>query len=104
MKSILEKAKSIICKFQNDITKYYNRCYIPISVFYSSDKTFLNASNIYTTYSSAKLIYWHLRLYTMEKQIGFIFYWLKFSLSIKRLHLVFNIMKLTVISKDLILG
>ena len=49
------------------MTRYYNRCYMFISVFKPSNKIYLDSTNIHTMYPSVKLVYWCLKLYTIEK-------------------------------------
>ena len=49
------------------MTKYYNHYYITALVFESGDKVFLDSLDIYTTYPSAKLLYYQLGLYIVEK-------------------------------------
>ena len=77
---------------------------MPILVFNSGNKVYLDSMKIHTMYLSAKLSYYHLRLYTVEKWVGLISYMLKLPLSMKRLHLVFHIVKLTTIAEVPILG
>ena len=47
---MLEKAKAVICKFQKNIARYYNKYYIFISTFNPSNKIYLNFIDIYTIY------------------------------------------------------
>ena len=49
-----------------------------------------------------KMLYQYLRSYIMKKQVKYIAYYLKLLSILRRLHLVFNIIKLTIIFKDLI--
>ena len=102
MKFVLEEAKSAIQKSQDDMTKYYNQCCIPASVFKHGSKVFLDFLEIYTTCSSAKLFHCYLRPYMIEKQVGLILYHLKLSPTLWRLHSVFHIVKFTAVSEDFI--
>jgi len=79
MKFMLEKARFTIQKSQDNIVKYYNRHCTPTLVFKHSDKVLLDSLNIYTTYLSAKLSYYHLRPYIVEKQVEPMSYYLKLS-------------------------
>ena len=103
IRSILEEAKSTIQKSQNDIARYYNQYYTSGPIFQSSNKVFLNASDIYITQLSAKLLYYYLRSYMVEKWVELMLYCLKLSLVLCKLHLVFYIIILTPIPENLIL-
>ncbi len=57
MKSVLKKAKTVICKSQENITRYYNRYQIFATIFNPSDKIYLDVIDIYTIYPLVKLVY-----------------------------------------------
>ena len=100
MKSVLEKAKSAVYKVHDDMAKYYNWYYTSILVFEPSNKMFLDFSDIYTMYSSTKLLYCHLELYIVERWVEPISYCLKLSHILWHLYSVFHIVKLTSVSID----
>ena len=54
MKSILEEAKTTICKFQDNISKYYNRWHMSGLVFSFGNKIFLDNTDIYIIYQSQR--------------------------------------------------
>ena len=55
MKSILEETKAVICKFQENMARYYNRYYMSTSVFNTGNKIYLDFTDIHTICSLAKL-------------------------------------------------
>jgi len=55
MRTAIEEAKSVICKAQDDMKKYYDRRRTLAPVFNLGDKVFLDASDIWTTHPSQKL-------------------------------------------------
>jgi len=55
MRMAIEEAKSVICKAQDDMKRYYNRRRTPAPVFNPGNKVFLDASDIQTTHPSQKL-------------------------------------------------
>jgi len=55
MRTAIEEAKSVICKAQDDMKRYYDRRRTPALVFNPGDKVFLDASHIRTTCPSQKL-------------------------------------------------
>ena len=57
MKSVLEKAKSIIQKACNNMAKYYNYHCTPAPVFEFGNKIFLNSLNIHIMHPSTKLLH-----------------------------------------------
>jgi len=69
IKSTLEEAKAVICKFQKNIARYYNRCYIPTLIFNSSNKIF-NFVNIPTICSLAKLAYVRDNLHLLDRSVN----------------------------------
>jgi len=46
MRTAIKEAKSVICKAQDDMKKYYDRQRTPAPVFKPSNKVFLNTSDI----------------------------------------------------------
>jgi len=57
MKSTTEEAKSVICKAQEDMTRYYNRRRTPAPVYKPGDRVYLDVLDIKTTRPSPKLLY-----------------------------------------------
>jgi len=57
MRAVIDEAKSMIRKAQDDMKRYYDQQRTPAPVFEPSDKVFLNASDIQTTCPSQKLSY-----------------------------------------------
>jgi len=55
MRTAINKAKSAICKAQDDMKRYYDRCRTPAPVFNPGDKVFLDALDIWTTRPWQKL-------------------------------------------------
>jgi len=55
MKTAIKEVKSVICKTQDDMKRYYDRQRTPAPVFKPGDKVFLDALDIQTTYPSQKL-------------------------------------------------
>jgi len=55
MRTTIEEAKSVICKAQDDMKKYYDQRRTPALVFKPGDKVFLDASDIWTTRPLQKL-------------------------------------------------
>jgi len=55
MRMVIEEAKSMIRKAQDDMKRYYNRRRTPAPVFNPGDKVFLDASDIWTMHPSQKI-------------------------------------------------
>jgi len=55
MRMAIKEAKSVICKVQDDMKKYYDRQRTLAPVFKPGNKVFLDASDICTTCPSQKL-------------------------------------------------
>jgi len=55
MRMAIKEAKSVICKAQDDMKRYYNCRRTPAPVFNPGDKVYLDASDIRTTRPSQKL-------------------------------------------------
>jgi len=70
MRMAIKEAKSVICKTQDDMKKYYDRRRTPALVFKPGNKVFLDASDIHTTCPSQKLSYQWLGPFVVEWQIG----------------------------------
>ena len=104
MRTTIEEVKSMICKAQDNMKRYYDRRRTPAPVFKPSDKVFLDASDIWTTHPSQKLSHQRLGPFVVKRQIGPIAYRLRLPHRIKQLHPVFNIVKLTLALDDLITG
>jgi len=104
MRMAIEEAKSMICKAQEDMKRYYDRCRTPALVFNPGDKVFLDASDIRTTCPSQKLSHRWLGPFVVERRIRPMAYHLKLPYRMKQLHPVFNIVKLTPAPDDPIMG
>jgi len=52
MRTANEEAKSVICKAQDNMKRYYDQCKTPALVFNPGDKVFLDALDIWTTHPS----------------------------------------------------
>jgi len=104
MRMAIEEAKSAICKAQEDMKRYYDRCRTPAPVFNPGDKVFLDASDIQTTCPSQKLSHRRLGPFVVERRIGPMAYCLKLPYWMKQLHSVFNVVKLTLALDDPIMG
>jgi len=70
MESATEEAKSVICKAQEDMTRYYNRRRSPAPVFKPGDRVYLDASDIRTTRPSPKLSHCRLGPFEIKRQVG----------------------------------
>jgi len=55
MRAAIDEAKSVICKAQDDMKRYYDRRRTLAPVFKPGDKVFLDASDIQTTRPLQKL-------------------------------------------------
>jgi len=100
MRTVIEEAKSAICKAQDDMKRYYDRRRTPAPVFNPGDKVFLDASDIRTTCPSQKLSHRQLGPFVVEHRIGPMAYCLKLPHRMKQLHPVFNVVKLTLAPDD----
>jgi len=104
MRMVIKEAKSAICKAQEDMNRYYDRCRTPALVFNPGDKVFLDASDIQTTHPSQKFSHRRLSPFVVEQRIGPMAYCLKLPYRMKQLHPVFNVVKLTPAPDDPITG
>jgi hypothetical protein len=104
MKSALEEAKASLVKAKDDMAKYYDRKRLPTPVYKPGDKVYLDASDIRTTQPSRKLAHRRLGPFVVEKQVSKLAYRLKLPPSMSRLHPVFNVVKLTPVPADPIVG
>jgi len=95
MRAAIDEAKSVICKAQDDMKRYYDRRRTPAPVFKPGDKVFLDASDIQTTRSLQKLSHRRLGPFVVEQRIGPMAYRLRLPHGMKQLHPVFNVVKLT---------
>jgi len=77
IRTAIEEVKSMICKTQNDMKRYYDRRRILAPVFKPSNKVFLDASDIRTMCSSQKLSHRRLGPFVVERQIRPIVYCLR---------------------------
>ena len=68
------------------------------------DRVYLDASDIKTTRLSPKLSHCRLGPFEIEYQVGPSAYRLKLPYGMRQLHLVFNVVKLSTVPEDLILG
>jgi len=104
MRMAIKEAKSTIRKAQDNIKRYYDRRRTPAPVFKPSDKVFLDASDIWTTRPSQKLLHQRLGPFVVEQRIRLMDYRLKLPHRMKQLHPVFNIVKLIPALDDPITG
>jgi len=104
MKSTTEEAKSVICKIQEDMTRYYNWKRTPAPVFKPKDQVYLDALDIKMTHLSPKLSHRRLEPFEIECQVGLLAYRLKLPHGMRQLHPVFNIIKLSTTPEDSIPG
>jgi len=104
MKAAVKEAKSAIQKVQEDIIRYYNQRRSPTPVSHPGDWVFLNVFDIKTTHSSSKLFYHCLGPFVVECQVGSLVYCLKLLHIMKKLCPVFNIVKLSTVPDNPILG
>jgi len=104
MKSTTKKAKSAICKVQEDMARYYNRRRSATPVFKPRDRVYLDVSDIKTTHLSLKLSHRRLEPFKVERQVGPLAYCLKLPYGMRLLHPVFNIVKLSAALKNPIPG
>jgi len=95
MESATEKAKSAICKAQEDMTRYYNRRRSLAPVFKPGDWVYLDVSDIRTTRLSPKLSHRRLGPFEIKRQVGPLAYRLKLPHGLRQLHPVFNMVKLS---------
>ena len=65
----LSKAKSTLAKAQEDMTRYYNRCWEPAPEYAQGDRVYLDGSDIQTTWPSKKLAHRFLGPYTVERHV-----------------------------------
>ena len=103
MQSTTEKAKSMIHKAQEDMTRYYNRRRSLAPVFKPRDWVYLDMLDIRTTRLSLKLSHRRLGPFEIEHQVGPLAYCLKLPHRMRQLHPVFNVVKLSAAPEDLIL-
>jgi len=95
IESTTEKAKSAICKAQEDMTRYYNRRRSLAPVFKPGDRVYLDTSDIRTTRPSPKLLHRRLGPFEIERQVEPLAYRLKLPHGLRQLHPVFNVVKLS---------
>ena len=77
MRMTIKEVKSMICKAQDNMKRYYDRRKTLALVFNLGDKVFLDASDIRTTRPSQKLSHWQLGPFVVEWRIGPMVYHLK---------------------------
>jgi len=104
MKSAIEEAKLVICKAQEDMTRYYNRKRTLAPVYKPGDQVYLDALDIKTTRPSPKLSHRRLGPFEIERQVGPLAYHLKLPHRMRQLYPVFNVVKLSTAPEDPILG
>jgi len=95
IESATEEAKFVICKAQEDITRYYNRRRSLAPVFKLGDWVYLDTSDIKTTCPSPKLSHRRLGPFEIECQVGLLAYCLKLPHGMRQLHPAFNVVKLS---------
>jgi len=101
MESATKEAKSVICKAQADMTRYYNQRRSPAPLFKPGDQVYLD---IKTTCPFLKLSHRRLGPFKIECQVGPIAYRLKLLHGLRQLHPVFNVVKLSAAPDDPIPG
>ena len=104
MEDALMEAKAAPAKSKDEMSKYYDCRQTPTPVYQSGDKVYLDASDIQTTRPSQKLAHKRLRPFTVVRKVGNSAYRLHLLPSMSRLHPVFNVVKLTPVPEDPILG
>jgi len=104
MESTTKEAKSVICKMQEDMTRYYNQRRSPAPIFKPGDWVYLDTSDIKMTCLSPKLSHCRLGLFEIKCQVGPIAYRLRLPHGLRQLHPVFNVVKLYAILDDPIPG
>jgi len=104
MESATKEAKSVICKAQEDMTRYYNRKRSLAPVFKPEDQIYLDVSDIKTTCLSLKLLHCRLGPFEIEHQVGPLAYRLKLLYGLRQLHPVFNMVKLSATPDNPIAG
>jgi len=90
----------MICKAQEDMTRYYNRRRSPAPIFKPGDRVYLDVSDTRTTHPSLKLSYRRLGPFEIECQVGPLAYQLKLPHGLRQLHPVFNVVKLSAALDD----
>ena len=90
MKSTLEEAQAALIKAKDDMTRYYNRRWLPTPVYQPGDLVYLDASDISTTRPSRKLSHRWLGPFPIDKQVSRNAYRLLLLFSMRRLHPVFD--------------
>ena len=95
IESATKEAKSVICKVQEDMTRYYNWRRSLAPIFKPGDQVYLDTSDIKMTCPSSKLSHHRLEPFEIEHQVGPIAYRLKLSHKLRQLHLVFNVVRLS---------
>ena len=104
MRSTLDEAKAALAKSKDDMTRYYNQRRLPAPDLQPGDKVYLDGSDITTTRPSRKLSHKRLGPFPIERKVGNIAYRLRLPPSMSRIHPVFNIVKLTPVPEDPIVG
>jgi len=104
MESATKEAKSMICKVQEDMTRYYNWRRSLAPVFKPGDWVYLDTLDIKTICPSLKLSHHRLKPFEIKRQVGPLAYRLKLPHRLRELHLVFNMIKLSATPDDLIPG
>ena len=96
IESATKEAKSVICKAQENMTRYYNWRRSLAPIFKPGDQVYLDASDIKMTCPSSKLSHHRLEPFEIEHQVGPIAYRLKLPHRLRQLHLVFNVVRLSI--------
>ena len=104
MEDALKEAKATLVKSKDDMAKYYNWRRTPAPDYQPRDKVYLDTSDIQTTRPSQKLSHWRLGPFTIVGKVRNSAYCLHLPPSMSRLHPVFNVIKLTPVPYDPILG
>ena len=104
MEGALKEAKAALAKSKDDMVKYYNQRRTPALDYQPRDKVYLDASDIQTTRPSQKLSHWRLGPFTIVGKVRNGAFQLCLPPSMSRLHPIFNVIKLTPVPDDPILG
>jgi len=67
MRTAIKEVKSMICKAQDNMKRYYDQRRAPALVFNPGNKVFLDALDIWTTCPSQKLLHRRLGRFVVEQ-------------------------------------
>jgi len=104
MRTTLDEAKAALVKSKDDMARYYNQRRTPAPDYKPGDKVYLDGADITTTRPSRKLSHKYLGPFPVDRRVGSNAYRLKLPPSMHRIHPVFNVIKLTPVPLDPIVG